>query len=187
MDDMATDDEAYYSAPDDMNYLVTNDMNYPAMDGTDYPMDDVDYPAVDNVDYPAVDNVDYPAVDNMDHPADEEHDDNRISMKLRQFCHQAKDLLSRDQTAFVSFVLTGKDADGSQACVDPIFNRLSSNHRLRTYRDYDSVLGIHSDILVNANITVYPISRRDDTLSHSIHIRHEFTRAGVSFLIVCSN
>ena len=175
MDDMLTDDDAYYSARDDVDY---HDVDSPGMDDVDYHgMDDVDYHGMDDVDYPAVDETqDDPAVD-----------DNRISMSLRQFCRRAKYLLSLDQTGFVNFVLTGQDTDGSQACIDPVFNRVTEDYRLHINRDYDSLLGICDDILINTNLTVYPVSKLNDTLSQNIHLRYDFTTANVSCLVICSN
>ena len=169
MDDMLTDDDAYYSARDEDDPTV----------------DDVDYPAMDYMDYPAVDDAhdaDYPAVVDVDYPA--VVDDNR-TMSLRQFCRRAKDLLSLDQTGFVSFVLTGRDTDGSQVCIDPVLNRVSETYPLHINRDYDSLLGFCDDILIKTNLTVYPVSKLDDTLSRNIHLRYDFNTANVSCLVVC--
>jgi hypothetical protein len=135
----------------------------------------------DDVYYSAIDN--YPDQDDREMNGEPQHDD-RISMSLHQFCRRAKDLLSLDQTAFVCFLLTGQDTDGSQACIDPIINRVTRHSRLHINRDYDSLLGISSDILINTYATIYPISKLQDTLSRNIHIRYEFTTANVSFVIV---
>lgn len=132
-------------------------------------------------DFPARDDEDLFARDDEDFLArDETEDDRRISMTLCQFCRRAKDLLSLSQTSFVRFVLTGEDTDGSQACIDPVFNHVTPNHQLHINRDYDSLLGFCSDILVDTNITVYPVLKLDDTLSRNIHISYEFTVANVS-------
>jgi uncharacterized protein (DUF1778 family) len=118
---------------------------------------------------------------------DEMEDDNLTSFSLRQFCHRAKDLLSHDQTGFVRFVLTGQDTDGRQACVDPVHNRVTPDDSLRILRDYDSLLGIHTEIIINYPIGVSPVSKLDDTLSKNIHISYEFTTNRVSFSISCSS
>ena len=108
--------------------------------------------------------------------------DNRRSISVLQFCQRAKDLLASNQADFVQFVLTGQDPDGSQACIDPIFNRVAPDSHPVAIRDYDSLLGISSQILlVDTNLVVHPISNHEDTLSKNIHIRYEFTTANVRF------
>ena len=74
--------------------------------------------------------------------------DDRISMSVLEFWQRAKDLLASDQADFVQFVLTGQDPDGTQACIDPIFNRVAPDSQLVAIRDYDSLLGISSRILL---------------------------------------
>ena len=103
-------------------------------------------------------------------------------MNVLQFCQRAKDLLASNQSDFVQFVLTGQDPDGTQACIDPIFNRVTPDSHLVAIRDYDSFLGISSRILlVDTNLVVYPVSNHEDTLSSNIHIRYEFTTTNVRF------
>ena len=119
---------------------------------------------------------------------DSDEGDNRISMSVLEFCQRAKDLLQNDQADFVRFTLTGQDTDGTQACIDPIRNRLAAHEyeRLKCTRDYDSLLGISESIHVNTHLTLYPIARRNDTLSENIHLTYEFTTANVCFLSLCS-
>jgi len=105
--------------------------------------------------------------DTMMYDVNETPDDYRPSLSLNQFCRRAKELLNSDQTDFVQFVLTGRDSDGTQAYVDPILNFVGPENRLDVKRDYDSLLGICSDIKFKGPITVYPISKFDDTLSRS--------------------
>ena len=116
-------------------------------------------------------------------------DDNRISMSLLDFCQRSKALLQYDQTDFVRFVLTGQDVDGTQICIDPIRNRLTEGQygRMRCTRDYDSLLGIDKDILVDKALTLFPLAKRDDTLSSNIHIQYDFDTASVSLLSSCSS
>jgi hypothetical protein len=106
--------------------------------------------------------------------------DNRKSMSLFGFCQRAKALLSLDQGDFVRFVLTGQDTDGRQACIDPVYNRVTQDDSLEIIRDYDSLLGISHHIRVNAAITINPIAKLEDTLSRNIHILFEFESANVS-------
>jgi hypothetical protein len=126
---------------------------------------------------------DDPDADNQIWRDDSPPIDNRKSMSLHQFCQRAKALLSHDQADFVRFVLTGQDDDGVQACIDPVYNRVTPDDSLEIIRDYDSVLGISSQIQVNAAITVNPIAKLDDTLSRNIHIRYEFQSVNVSVLV----
>jgi hypothetical protein len=107
--------------------------------------------------------------------------DNTRSMTLRQFCRRSKELLDRDPTDFVRFVLTGQDTDGRKLCIDPILNRITLEDSLDFIRDYDSVLGISSHVRVKGPLYVYPVPKNDETLSHTIHIRHKFQTADVSF------
>jgi hypothetical protein len=102
------------------------------------------------------------------------------SMTLRQFCRRAKDLLNSNQTDFIRFVLTGKDTDGSQLFMDPILNRITSESSLNFIRDYDSLLGFSSKVRITTSLTIYPVPKNEDTLSHSIHIRHRFSTDEVS-------
>lgn len=107
--------------------------------------------------------------------------DNRRSLSVQEFCQRAKDLLASNQAEFVQFVLTGQDTDGTQACIDPVFNRVVPDDHVVAVRDYDSLLGISSRILVDTHIVVYPVSNQEDTLSSNLHIKYEFTTANVGF------
>jgi hypothetical protein len=109
--------------------------------------------------------------------------DNIRSTTLRQFCRRAKDLLSLDSTDFVRYVLTGKDTDGRQACIDPIRNRVTHEDSLNFIRDYDSLLGFSGHVRLETSLDVYPVPKNEDTLSHTIHIRHRFTVANVGFIV----
>jgi len=42
-------------------------------------------------------------------------------------------------------------------------------------RDYDSYIGFYHDLPVRRNLNVYPIARRTDSLSESIHITVDMT------------
>ena len=107
--------------------------------------------------------------------------DNRISLSVLEFCQRAKDLLASNQADFVQFVLAGQDLDGTQACIDPVLNRVTPDEHIAVVRDYDSLLGISSRILVDTNLVVFPVPKREDTLSNNLHIKYEFTTADVKF------
>ena len=94
-------------------------------------------------------------------------------MSVLKFCQRAKDLLASNQlpsTLRIKFARTGQNSDGTQACIDPVFNRVAPDHRLVAIRDYDSLLGISSRI-------VHPVSEQEDTFSSNIHMKYLFTTA----------
>ena len=119
---------------------------------------------------------------NSDQTMDESLDDTG-SMSLNRFIRRTKELLHVDQTAFICYVLMGEDTDGSKARIDPILNRISSRDSLDFMRDYDSLLGFSSEIRIKDSLAVYPVPKNEDTLSHTIHVRHQFHTADVSFII----
>jgi hypothetical protein len=104
-------------------------------------------------------------MEDMMYDANETLDNNRSSLSINQFCRRAKELLGLDQPDFVRFILTGRDSDGSQACVDPIFNFVEPEDPITVRRDYDSLLGICESIMVDDSLTVFPVSKNEDTLS----------------------
>jgi len=113
--------------------------------------------------------------------------DDITNLSVLQFCDYAKQLLSIDQGDFVRFVLLGRN-DGLQAYIDAIRNRLEDQEDIRVGRDYDSLLGISKHILVERYLTVYPVARKEDTLTHNIHIQYEFTTNDVCLLsFYCSS
>ncbi|KAJ3497671.1 hypothetical protein NLJ89_g10319 [Agrocybe chaxingu] len=92
---------------------------------------------------------------------------------IEQFCAKSKALLEDDQASFVRFVLTGQQ-NGTQAVVDPILDRMLPHADITTRRDYDSVLGIDTDIRCSANLTISFIPKKEDTLTKNLHIKHLF-------------
>lgn len=102
-----------------------------------------------------------------------------ISLSLPQFVSLGQDLNdSNTMGAFTRFMLTGIH-DDVQYQVDPIKDTLREDHNIQALRDYDSMLGIHKHICVNAYLTVYPVSKFEDTLRHNIHIKYSFSNANV--------
>ena len=116
---------------------------------------------------------------------EEEEDEDEAavrSLTLDDFVFSAKELLqSGDMASFSRFVLNGLHGN-VQYQVDPIKNVLRDADEIEALRDYDSILGIHDDICVNAELTVYPVSKFEDTLNRNIHIKTSFNNQFVSLL-----
>jgi len=109
------------------------------------------------------------------------------SMSIETFCRTAKYLLSQqDQVAFVHFCLNGMYKDG-QVYLDANENAISDKVAIGLSRDYDSLLGIDSEIVVQRELTMYPVSRKEDTLSTNIHLIYHFECATVSSLYFSSH
>lgn len=81
---------------------------------------------------------------------------------------------------FVNFALTGV-LDERQAVLDPILDSIGANENFMVLRDYDSLIGIDEHISITRELTVYPASRRQDTLHKNIHLSYRFSSATVSF------
>jgi hypothetical protein len=102
-----------------------------------------------------------------------------VSLSLADFYGQAKALYAEDQAAFVKFVLSGFNGD-ERFYVDALRHTLPEDEPIQVTRDYDSLLAISDHIEVENYITVYPVARKEDTLTANVHLRHNFT-----FLRVC--
>lgn len=105
------------------------------------------------------------------------------SYSLAEFCETAKTLLIDDEDAasFVRFVLCGIYQD-HQAVIDAIQNRLDDSHNIQGLRDFDSLLGIHRDIVVSqTSLTLFPIAKKEDTLKTNIHLTYSFVIPNVSY------
>ena len=100
---------------------------------------------------------------------------------LREFNRHAKDLLASDESdEFVRFSLTGEVAGDHQVVVDPLRDLLDPHHEITLSRDYDSILGITERIVVNSQLSVYPICNPADALATSIHLDYSFEGGEVS-------
>ena len=95
-------------------------------------MDDVTIDDVLPLDYLNSNGFDLPVAPTTDRPLPQR--DNVSSTTLRQFCQRAKDLLNLDSTDFVRYVLTGKDTDCSQVCINPIHNHITHEDSLNFIR-----------------------------------------------------
>jgi hypothetical protein len=98
----------------------------------------------------------------------------QTSLSLTQFYRRAKALYEEDQAAFVRFVLSGFD-NGERFYVDAIRHALPEDEPIQLTRDYDSLLAISDEIEVENYITVYPVARKEDTLTANVHLKHRFT------------
>jgi len=106
------------------------------------------------------------------------------NLNLEQFCDRALEIHREGaHDAFVQFVLNGfdyKDHDFPvQIVVDPFQDTLSPHEELNIQRDFDSVLGLATTICVDHDLTVFPISKHEDTLSKNIHLTHRFRTSRV--------
>lgn len=102
-----------------------------------------------------------------------------IHLSLQQFCATAQHMLANDHAEFARFVLSGEDKDGVRVVVNPLRDSDTELEYFTVTRDYDSLLGIDADIMVNCSLTAYPIARREDTLTKDIHISAKFTSSTV--------
>ena len=82
--------------------------------------------------------------------------------------------------SFVRLVLEGRHR-GRQVVVDPLRGNMAQGEDLVVLRDYDSLLGIHEDLVVDGDLTLHPIARFQDTLLKDVHLSHQFNTATVSF------
>ena len=93
-----------------------------------------------------------------------------------------------DPRNFIRFVLTGEafhdGPDGNadhQAKVEPLlYNKLEPWHPISICRDYDSIIGITDNIVVNYPVKIFPISDTEDAITESIHLDHYFAETEVS-------
>ncbi|TFK60184.1 hypothetical protein BDN72DRAFT_905193 [Pluteus cervinus] len=98
-------------------------------------------------------------------------------------CYRAQHLLDSQEEGdkFVNFVLAGRDGR-TQAVVDPLMNRARDEDSFTVTRDYDSVLGFYTNIVVrDTRLMMYPVAHRDDTLSKNVHLEYRFTRSTGTF------
>jgi hypothetical protein len=104
------------------------------------------------------------------------------SLSLTGFYSRAKALYRENQAAFVQFVLSGLD-HGERFYVDALRNALPADEPIQVTRDYDSLLAISEQIEVENYITVYPVAKKEDTLTANVHLQHKFTWLGVCYSI----
>ncbi|KAF8054645.1 hypothetical protein FPV67DRAFT_1682298 [Lyophyllum atratum] len=109
-----------------------------------------------------------------------------VSHTLTQFIDRANALYEREDTPdpFIRFAITGeyRDADDrqwKQVVMDPLQDMVELEDALTIRRDYDSLLGIASDIMVDGVISIFAVPHPTYALKSSIHIKHDiqYTRA----------
>ncbi|KAJ8454013.1 hypothetical protein ONZ45_g19471 [Pleurotus djamor] len=82
-----------------------------------------------------------------------------------------------DAAEFIKFVINGISGD-EEITVNPLLHPLAPDEGIDGGRDYDSLLGIDTNIQVTSSISLYPVSKISDTLSSDIHLKYNFTVAG---------
>ena len=127
---------------------------------------------------------DEPMYPRFEEEEEEEEEGEVYSLTLEEFVSSAQQLLrSGDMASFSRFVLNGIHED-IQHQVDPIKNALNDNDKVQALRDYDSMLGIHTDICITTELTIYPVSKFEDTLRRNVHIETSFHNQYVCLHIV---
>lgn len=110
-----------------------------------------------------------------------QQNNNYVHTSVQGFCRRGKALLEANppaQADFVKYMLSGLDGD-LRVVVNPMEDRLEDDESITLRRDIDSLLGIEEDICVDRDLTVYPIPRKEDTLTKNIHIESQFTSVKV--------
>jgi hypothetical protein len=92
---------------------------------------------------------------------------------IHEFVQRAALLSSEehpDKSAFATFVLTGRFED-HQAVLDPLQHTIPPDQDVTLKRDYDSLIGISSNIVVQSEIFVSPVARQEHTLTENVHLQ----------------
>ncbi|TFK32541.1 hypothetical protein BDQ12DRAFT_772989 [Crucibulum laeve] len=87
---------------------------------------------------------------------------------LREFNRAAGRSLLRDQREFAAFTLTGR-ADDHQVVLDPLQNSILQREPVEVRRDFDSLIGISTRIILTCDIIIYPVSSNREVLTESVH------------------
>lgn len=97
------------------------------------------------------------------------------TLSLAAYVRRAKDLLEADcNPDFCKFVLNGLDG-GRQCRLDRIQNTMDHGHSVNVTHDYDSLLGLSTNLPLDTAVTISPICKIEDTLQKNIHIKYSFT------------
>lgn len=107
-----------------------------------------------------------------------------MDLSVAQFCQRAGEYMETDPAKFVRYVLNGLE-DETEITLNPLLDALQDSEELDAKRDYDSLLGINSNILVKAELSMFPAPKLTDTLQTSIHINHPFLISSVSDSKIC--
>ncbi|KAH6893875.1 hypothetical protein BKA70DRAFT_1439700 [Coprinopsis sp. MPI-PUGE-AT-0042] len=99
------------------------------------------------------------------------------SYSLSEFCNAASQHYDEDDLVpFINFVLSGI-AEDHQVVLDVLRDRVTEDDYddLEVTRDYDSLLGIDSEIRIRHQaLTIWPIARHSDTLKSNLHFKYAF-------------
>lgn len=81
----------------------------------------------------------------------------------------------------INFMLCGQHTENEhQAVIDPLREAdLLPEDSILTTRDYDSVIGIANNILVQSEIYIFPLGDPFHTLTTSIHMRYPIRKQDV--------
>ncbi|KAF8889789.1 hypothetical protein BD779DRAFT_1438914 [Infundibulicybe gibba] len=102
---------------------------------------------------------------------------------LLEFNALSKELLGAGRESdFIRFALTG-EVDGHQAVIDPYVNRISNRHSINLRRDYDSLIGVSSEIEIKSELYIFPLSRHEDTLKTNIHLTWPIRRGNMTHAV----
>jgi len=96
------------------------------------------------------------------------------------FCDTAKRLLAEDQDAFVCFVLCG-NYDGHQVVVDPLVDQVDREDTITICRDFDSLLAVVENLKISSDLALFPVAKKEDTLTKDVHFTHQFMSSRVRF------
>lgn len=94
-----------------------------------------------------------------------------------------RDELPNCKEEFIDFVLTGRSNLGNHQAVIDVTLDAEVREILFVTRDYDSLLGICSEIRVQRTINVFPVSNPNFALTKSIHLSHTMSVGGVSVFL----
>ncbi len=123
-------------------------------------------------------------------PAPPYEDLPQITLSINQFTETAQTLASsEDGSKFVPFVLAGRLLDDEdifedvekRVFVNPIVDaECPPGRELKFSRDYDSVIGVSSDLPYLSPLAVFPVPPFKDTLKRTNHVNQRITRHDVS-------
>jgi len=97
---------------------------------------------------------------------------------MLSFCQTAKRLLAVDQEAFVRFVLCGRYED-HRVILDPLIDTVDPEDTINITRDFDSLLAIVEHLKISSDLALYPVAKKEDTLTTDVHFTHQFVSSQV--------
>ncbi|KAG6906448.1 hypothetical protein DXG01_013908 [Tephrocybe rancida] len=105
-----------------------------------------------------------------------------VNYSIDEFVCQAYRLFEDNKSAeLAQFVLSGTDHLGRQAVIDPFLDHVDDD-LYKVTRDYDSLLGLDTSLqAISTAITLFPLSKKEDTLSRSVHLSYHFTNSTGGF------